>query len=327
MSDNKDSSTVLSSLIFKINPVQDNNNTNKNNVNNHIQKENNLETNKSKMQQQQHQKHTNSFLNLIKNKLDSMVDEYRHDKNQPNRPSRPDSTESESHSPSSLLLNNTALDNVIINNIKKSFDLADDDENAQPSFSKEKTENILKIAGLLKIRFKETFESIIKANRIEDFEPEQNYRKIKEIHSIKNRFTDTKFKPAASSIYYSSSFYNYLNRNHYCDRSGQIRWKRAKFLVENAQFAVSDHSSNFDRQPVNLNERNYKNFFHTTDLDQGALGNCWFIGAATGIIQNYGLFQRVVPFDNTFEDSQYTGFFLIILFSETFNIILKILIL
>jgi hypothetical protein len=56
-----------------------------------------------------------------------------------------------------------------------------------------------------------------------------------------------------------------------------------------------------------LNEANYKKYFNTTDLDQGALGNCWFISAACGIIQNYNLFKKVVPFDNSFEDSEYTG--------------------
>jgi hypothetical protein len=33
----------------------------------------------------------------------------------------------------------------------------------------------------------------------------------------------------------------------------------------------------------------------------------WFISAATGIIQNYTLFKRVVPFDNSFDDDSYTG--------------------
>jgi hypothetical protein len=36
-------------------------------------------------------------------------------------------------------------------------------------------------------------------------------------------------------------------------------------------------------------------------------GNCWFISAATGIIQNYALFKRVVPFENSFEGPLYTG--------------------
>ena len=54
---------------------------------------------------------------------------------------------------------------------------------------------------------------------------------------------------------------------------------------------------------------NYKEFFHTNDLDQGCLGNCWFISAATGIIQNFYLFRRVVPFDNSFDDTKYTGAF------------------
>jgi len=39
------------------------------------------------------------------------------------------------------------------------------------------------------------------------------------------------------------------------------------------------------------------------------LGNCWFIAAAAGIIQNYDLFRKVVPFDNSLENNEYTGAF------------------
>ncbi len=39
------------------------------------------------------------------------------------------------------------------------------------------------------------------------------------------------------------------------------------------------------------------------------LGDCWFVSAASGIIQNYNLFRKVVPFDNSLEDSEYCGAF------------------
>jgi hypothetical protein len=39
----------------------------------------------------------------------------------------------------------------------------------------------------------------------------------------------------------------------------------------NAQFAVDDNGCCIKLR--NLNELNYKNYFHTTDLDQGCLGN------------------------------------------------------
>lgn len=42
---------------------------------------------------------------------------------------------------------------------------------------------------------------------------------------------------------------------------------------------------------------------------KGALGNCWFIAGATGIIQNFDLFRKVVPFENSFDDAKYTGAF------------------
>jgi len=39
------------------------------------------------------------------------------------------------------------------------------------------------------------------------------------------------------------------------------------------------------------------------------LANCWLISAAAGIIQNYNLFKKVVPFDNSFDNHEYCGAF------------------
>jgi hypothetical protein len=42
-------------------------------------------------------------------------------------------------------------------------------------------------------------------------------------------------------------------------------------------------------------------------LNQKQLGDCWFVAAVAGICQNYSIFQKVVPFDNSFQKSKYTG--------------------
>jgi len=46
-----------------------------------------------------------------------------------------------------------------------------------------------------------------------------------------------------------------------------------KDLHANAQFAVNDNSGRgFNQTNEIINENNYRNYFHTTDLDQGILG-------------------------------------------------------
>ena len=99
---------------------------------------------------------------------------------------------------------------------------------------------------------------------------------------------------------------------------GEIVWKRAKDLVENAQFALDDKGKPCT-SPDKLTQSNYKKYFYSNDLDQGALGNCWFISASIGIIQNFDLFKKVVPFDNSFEDSVYNGINKKIIFTVRFN--------
>lgn len=46
--------------------------------------------------------------------------------------------------------------------------------------------------------------------------------------------------------------------------------------------------------------------FARCDMDQGYIGNCWFIAACVGIMQNKKLFSKVVPKDQSFSDN-YTG--------------------
>jgi hypothetical protein len=48
--------------------------------------------------------------------------------------------------------------------------------------------------------------------------------------------------------------------------------------------------------------------FDRCDMDQGAIGNCWFIAACVGIMQNKLLFAKVVPQNQSFSDN-YAGIF------------------
>jgi hypothetical protein len=35
----------------------------------------------------------------------------------------------------------------------------------------------------------------------------------------------------------------------------------------------------------------------------------WFVAAAAGIVENFDLFKKIVPFDNSFSDDSYCGLF------------------
>ena len=48
------------------------------------------------------------------------------------------------------------------------------------------------------------------------------------------------------------------------------------------------------------------NGFERNDLNQGYLGDCWFIAACVGIMQSKNCFDKVVPLDQSFE-SKYGG--------------------
>lgn len=49
--------------------------------------------------------------------------------------------------------------------------------------------------------------------------------------------------------------------------------------------------------------------FINQNLKLSTKGNCWFVGSIGCLIQNYSVLIHVVPLDNTFEDSKYTGIF------------------
>lgn len=181
-------------------------------------------------------------------------------------------------------------------------------DNYSSNYAQQSLDNSIN-ATALPLQMKEAFDGLVKNNRNENFSRSQDFETIKRTYSNSNRFVDREFRTVNESVFFTSRFQNYLRScGKFPYRSDQIEWKRAKDLCpRDAHFVLDKHNRFFDLRRVD--ESNYRNLFHTTDLDQGALGNCWFISAATGIIQNYNLFRRVVPFDNSFEDGQYCGAF------------------
>ena len=45
------------------------------------------------------------------------------------------------------------------------------------------------------------------------------------------------------------------------------------------------------------------------DVNQGELGNCWFLAAMANLVENKKCFERVVPPGQDFDQSDYCGIF------------------
>lgn len=105
---------------------------------------------------------------------------------------------------------------------------------------------------------------------------EQVYEELVGNYSSDNLFEDPLFDAADESLYSTKSPPN------------GIIWKRP-FEVYNDPKFISDD--------INRN-----------DMNQGAIGNCWFIAGVVGIMGSPNILQKVVPSDQSFEDD-YTGMF------------------
>ncbi|CAF0795249.1 unnamed protein product [Adineta ricciae] len=108
----------------------------------------------------------------------------------------------------------------------------------------------------------------------------QIYSELVQQHNSTNLFNDNEFPNRKSSLYYTPGFNRTLDH---------VVWKRPYEICSNPQFIV--------------NEAN------RFDLDQGELGNCWFISAVSMITQNASIFERVCPLDQTFDKRYYAGIF------------------
>ncbi|KAK6170022.1 hypothetical protein SNE40_018513 [Patella caerulea] len=108
-----------------------------------------------------------------------------------------------------------------------------------------------------------------------------NYATVRD-HCLKtgSLFVDPGFPPEERSLY--------LNGQR--DRQfGRVVWKRPREICSRPRFVVG----NIDRH----------------DLDQGYIGDCWFVAAAATLCTSHrNIFERVVPLDQTF-DTEYTGVF------------------
>jgi len=106
----------------------------------------------------------------------------------------------------------------------------------------------------------------------------QNYQNLRDecLRSGK-LFEDPLFQPVNKNIFYTE----YVP-------SGTT-WKRPNEITDKPLFIVSGANAN--------------------DLDQGYLGNCWFLAGCAAIVIIPELFDNVVPGGQSFERSKYAGIF------------------
>lgn len=121
---------------------------------------------------------------------------------------------------------------------------------------------------------------------------------------------DNEFPPMNSSVYYTKEFKEFLFKNDRLTLKGDVMWKRAKDMSRDARLVVDKNGFKCNPLPNSFsNLKNYlKKCIRCTDLNQGFLGNCWFVAAASGIIENIDLYKKIVPFDNSLDDEEYAGY-------------------
>lgn len=117
-------------------------------------------------------------------------------------------------------------------------------------------------------------------NQIQYFKG-QNYLKLKsECLNSGRLFTDPAFTPSNANLYYSKSI------------PYGVRWMRPHEIMANRmepKFVVNKAEAH--------------------DLDQGYLGNCWFIAACAAVTMMPELFDKVVPKSQVCSGNGYCGIF------------------
>ncbi|CAF1000680.1 unnamed protein product [Brachionus calyciflorus] len=108
---------------------------------------------------------------------------------------------------------------------------------------------------------------------------DQDYQLLKShAKSSKQLFCDEKFPANDSSIF---RFKNFLGK--------PVSWKRPSQIVSDPKFIVNKIDPN--------------------DLDQGRVGDCWMIAAASCVLSSPELIERTIPTNQTFDSSDYAGIF------------------
>lgn len=132
--------------------------------------------------------------------------------------------------------------------------------------------------------------------KITNFEPSQDYHQLRRQHSSSRLFEDPTFRPSNKLLTDSNGqdiVISYYGRKHNY-RGPEIEWLRPHEICQkNGYQAPQMFVKNMDR----------------FDINQGEIGDCWFLAALANLAENQEAFKRVVPKDQGFEGSRYAGIF------------------
>lgn len=107
---------------------------------------------------------------------------------------------------------------------------------------------------------------------------DQDYETLKaEAKNSGELFVDHKFPANCSSIFRFKNF------------PSPIIWKRPHEIVNDPKFIVNKVEPN--------------------DLDQGIIGNCWWLAAAACVLNSQDMIERTIPLNQTFDPPEYCGIF------------------
>ncbi|CAF1331017.1 unnamed protein product [Rotaria sp. Silwood1] len=107
---------------------------------------------------------------------------------------------------------------------------------------------------------------------------DQIYKELKKQHNSSNLFVDKEFPTTIKSLAKVED----LNLE-------TVVWKRPKDIIPNPQFVVGTYEKE--------------------DLNQGGVGNCWFIAGCGALTLNKRCREQVIPENQSFDESDYAGIF------------------
>jgi Calpain family cysteine protease len=81
-----------------------------------------------------------------------------------------------------------------------------------------------------------------------------------------------------------------------------VQWLRPHEICKDSRFQKESKSELITPQFV-------VEGFSRFDVQQGELGDCWFLAALAALAENKTLLQKVVPIDNGFDAENYSGIF------------------
>lgn len=124
---------------------------------------------------------------------------------------------------------------------------------------------------------------------------DQDYNELVGDYDADNLFEDPEFAADYSSLYYTKS------------PSSSIVWRRPTVSSTSYFFywrvILKSLFQEVFEEPTFIS-----NDIDRNDMNQGSVGNCWFIAAVVGIMQSPALLNKVIPKEQSFSEN-YTGMF------------------